>query len=79
MSGPLPNDAVLLSGLGTAVIVLNNELHPRRHTYRGAHELAHWWFHSEHGPVLYTMSDPTSRDPREDEAEYIAMRLLQGW
>lgn len=77
--GPLPSDAVLLSGLGTAVIVLNCELHPRRHTYRGAHELAHHWLHTESEPVVYTMCDPLIADAREDEAEYVALRLLQGW
>jgi len=77
--GPLSVDAVLLSALGTSVIVLNCELHPRRHTYRGAHELAHHWLHSEHEPVIYTMRDLGAPDRREDDAEYVATRLLQGW
>jgi len=79
VSGELPADAVLLSGLGTAVIVLNRELHPRRHTYRAAHELAHHWLHAEREPVIYTMRDPLAYDEREDDAEYVALRLLQGW
>lgn len=77
--GPLPVDAVLMSALDTAVIVLNSELDERRHTYRGAHELAHHWAHSSHEPVIYTMRDVWAPDPREDDAEYIATRLLQGW
>jgi Zn-dependent peptidase ImmA (M78 family) len=77
--GPLTTDAVLMSALGTAVIVLNSQLDVRRHTYRGAHELAHHWAHGSREPVLYTMRDLAGPDEREDEAEYIATRLLQGW
>lgn len=77
--GPLPADAVLLAAHGTAVIVLNNELHPRRHTYRVAHELGHWWLHTAPGRTVYQMRDPLAHDQREDEAEYVALRLMQGW
>lgn len=77
--GPLPADAVLIAGLGTSVIVLNSELPPRRHTYRGAHELAHAWLHVSSGPVFHTMRDGNEHDPREDEAEYVATKLMQGW
>lgn len=77
--GALPTDAVLLTALGTAVIVINGTLDVRRHTYRGMHELAHHWAHSTREPVLYTMRDVGAPDEREDEAEYIATRLLQGW
>lgn len=77
--GPLPVDAVLLSALGTAAIVINRGLHPRRHTYRVVHELAHHWAHTSDEPVIYTMRECDASDPREDEAEYIATRLLQGW
>jgi Zn-dependent peptidase ImmA (M78 family) len=76
--GPLPADAVLLAALGSAVIVLNSDLPPRRHTYRAAHELAHWWLHSDRELTIYRMSEDV-RDEREDEAEYIALRLMQGW
>lgn len=79
VSGDLPAEAVLLSSLGTAVIVLNRGLHPRRNTYRAAHELAHHWLHADHELVIYTMCDPLTHDEREDEAEYVALRLLQGW
>lgn len=76
---PLPTDAVLLTALGTAAIVINSELDVRRHTYRGMHELAHHWCHSSREPVIYTMRDFGTPDEREDDAEYIATRLLQGW
>ena len=75
----LPTDAVLMSALGSAVIVINSELDVRRHTYRGVHELAHHWANSSREPVIYTMRDLAGPDEREDEAEYIATRLLQGW
>jgi Zn-dependent peptidase ImmA (M78 family) len=77
--GPLPCDAMLLARLGSAVIVLNSELHPRQHTYRAAHELAHWWLHGDREAAFYTMRDPVAHDAREDEAEYMALRLMQGW
>lgn len=76
--GPLPADGVVITGLGSAAIVLNSELHPRRHTYRGAHELAHVWLHQDDEVPVYLMSDD-QHDPREDEAEYVALRLMQGW
>lgn len=79
VNAPLAVDALLLTGLGTSVIMLNSRLDPRRHTYRAAHELAHHWIHSSREPVIYTMRDLAAPDPREDEAEYVATRLLQGW
>jgi hypothetical protein len=29
--------------------------------------------------VIYSMCDPLLLDEREEEAEYVALRLLQGW
>ena len=74
VSGELPADAVLLSALGTAVIVLNCALHPQRRAARGAHELGHWWLHRANTRVRH----PLAHDEREDQAEYVARRLIQG-
>lgn len=76
--GPLPADAALVSIGGRHAIVLNSDLPARRHTYRAAHELAHAWLHAPTEPTIYLMSADV-QDRREDEAEYVALRLMQGW
>jgi hypothetical protein len=82
---PMVKEAALISAGGAAVILLNSELPPRRHTYRVAHELGHAWLHAD--SVLgdenehrwsYHMESECTPDPREDEAEAMALLLLRG-
>lgn len=80
---PMDREAMLAGYGGVWMIVINANEHPRRHTYRGAHELGHLWAHVDQGPLgrfeaCYHMDVEWPDDPREDEAEYIATLLLRG-
>lgn len=79
LHAPLPAEGVMLTALGSAVMVLNSRLPARWNTYRGVHELAHHWLHGELEPTVYTMSTERLDDPREDDAEYVTALLMQGW
>lgn len=66
---------------GQWVIIVEKEgvrqLHP------GAHELGHLWAHVDQGPLgreelTYHMDTAWPDDPREEEADHIAMLLLMG-
>ena len=78
----LGRPAQLVNFRGAWAIIINASSPARRHTYFGAHELAHLWLH--HDPtcdrreICYNMSTDWPDDPREDEAEYLAACLLGG-
>lgn len=78
----IPRDAQLIPFLGGWTIVLNKDLHYRRHTYRAAHELGHLWLHHdlrhERTERVYNMDTGWEEDPREDDAELFAQLLLMG-
>lgn len=79
---PLPRAAQLAPFLGGWAILLNSDLHFRRHTYFAAHELGHLWLH--HDPKhdraerVYNMDAAWANDPREDDAEMFASLVLMG-
>ena len=69
--------AAIVNG-GVAVIVLNSDYVTRRHTYVATHELGHIWLHGNCDGELCAFVDMDWRhDPREDEAEWFAMCVLQ--
>ena len=78
----IPRDAQLVPFLGGWTIVLNKDLHYRRHTYRAAHELGHLWLHHDlqHDRTerVYNMDTDWPDDPREDDAELFATLVLSG-
>lgn len=78
---PLPQPARLIGHEGVWVILVDSR-QPRRHTYFVAHELGHLWAHvdrcGERWDCVYNMGVNWEEDPREDEAEYVAMQLLRG-
>lgn len=75
---PMPRPAKLIAPLGSPVILLDAGTPPRRHTSFLAHELAHLFLgHLEMGPVWH-MEPCWPDDPREDEAEVLAMLMLGG-
>ncbi len=79
---PLPREAQLVPFLGAWAILLNSELHPRRNTYFGAHELGHLWLHHdrtcERWERCFNLDVEWRDDPREDDAELFAMMVMQG-
>lgn len=75
---PMPRPAKVIAPLGTPVILLDPNTPPRRHTAVLAHEIAHVLLgHTADGRV-YHMEACWPDDPREDEAEVLAMLMLGG-
>lgn len=79
-SKPLPSPACLLRFDGTWTIVVSSAHPVLRRTLNAAHELAHLWLHvDEHEgrfePCI-NYSYPGNRDPREEEADFLATALL---
>lgn len=78
----LGRPAQLVNFDGAWAILINANTPPRRHTYFGAHELAHLWLHHDplcdRAEVCYNMDTDWPDDPREDEAEFLAACLLGG-
>lgn len=74
--------AQLVPYLGEWTIVISGSAPARRHTYLGAHELAHLWLHvdlkHERWERIYSMDFDWCDDPREDEAEVCASMILMG-
>jgi hypothetical protein len=72
--------AALIAGGGVAVMLINNNVPGRRHLAFAAHELAHRYLHAHEddgaAEVCYHMDVDWSEDPREDEAELLAVWLL---
>jgi Zn-dependent peptidase ImmA (M78 family) len=77
---PLTADAKLISMGGVSVMAVRSDAPPARHTYFAVHEYAHVRLHAPAADeVVFNMSPCWPNDPREDEAEYFAQRLMQGW
>jgi Zn-dependent peptidase ImmA (M78 family) len=80
LARPLTVPAKLVRFAGRYAIVVNANEHPRRHTYRAAHELGHLWLHVDDAEgrdtQSFNFSDFASPDAREDEAELVAAWLL---
>jgi len=75
----LTRPAKLVAYDGAWMILVNSGLPPRRHTYFAAHELGHLWLHrtSDAGErLVYHMDTNWPNDPREDDAEFFAQRVL---
>lgn len=77
---PITADAKLISMGGVSVIAIRQDAPRARHTYFAVHEYAHIHLHApDADEVVYNMSPCWPDDPREDEAEYFAQRLMMGW
>lgn len=75
----MPRDARVVAPLGTPVIVLNPDVPPRRHTAVLAHEIAHVFMHLDaRDVVVFNLDACWPDDPREDEAEVLAILMLGG-
>jgi|SRR5579872_3954942 len=75
----LARPAKLVAYDGGWMILVNSNLPARRHTYFAAHELGHLWLHrgGDTGErLVYHMDTNWSDDPREDDAELFAQRVL---
>jgi hypothetical protein len=73
--------ACLFSVAGQWVIVIRRA--GVRHLLPGAHELGHLWAHVDQEPLgryeaTYHMDTEWAEDPREEEADFIAGRLILG-
>lgn len=76
---PGVSEAALVCMGGVTVVLLNSDVPPRRHTYRLAHELAHYWLHADReAEPVYRMDAMWPDDTREDEAELVATVMLGG-
>lgn len=77
---PLTADAKLIAMGGVSIMAIRQDAPRARHTYFAAHEYAHIPLHAPAADeVVFNMSPCWPDDPREDEAEYFAQRLMQGW
>lgn len=77
---PLIADAKVIAMGGVSVMAIRSDAPPARHTYFAVHEYAHIQLHAPAADeVVFNMSPCWPDDPREDEAEYFAQRLMQGW
>jgi Zn-dependent peptidase ImmA (M78 family) len=80
----MADDAQLLRFWDEWTILVNVDSPHRRHTYLGAHELAHVWCHVDdadgRGAVVRNYGDYAfgNDDPREEDAECLATMLCQG-
>lgn len=76
---PLVHDAQVISCDGVSVIAVNSNGNPRRQTYYVTHEWGHVKLHfRDAGEIVYHTSACWPNDPREDDAEYFATRLMLG-
>lgn len=77
---PLTSNAKLISMGGVSVMAVNRDAPAARHTYFAVHEYAHVHLHAPAADeVVFNMTPCWPDDAREDEAEFFAQRLMQGW